>query len=255
MINQITISQINLYLYCSLKYKFQYVDNIPQPCKSLDFAFDSALYSALSWFHKEQMNGNRVTLERFYRIFNADRYSQKVETNISYKKQGSDRKLATLGKKIVALYFKNPCKNSTKSIIPFTLPLTNPSNNERLNTNLKGFINFTKDDNSITELKTSKQVINQDDANNYLKITAHSYAYTMLHKKPPKLLKIINIVKKEEPEILIFKTTRNRVDYKKFFHLAKNVLKAINTSIFFPRQSCMSCGCEYANQCKAWEGN
>ena len=55
-------SRINLYLNCSLKYKFNYVDKLPKPFKSSALVFGSAIHSAISWLHKQEMNGNGVTL-------------------------------------------------------------------------------------------------------------------------------------------------------------------------------------------------
>ena len=58
--DHLSSSQLNLYLQCSLKYKFQYVDGLPRPCKASGLAFGSALHSALAWFHKELAAGVSV---------------------------------------------------------------------------------------------------------------------------------------------------------------------------------------------------
>ena len=55
--DHLSSSQINLYLLCSLKYKFIYLDKLPKPFKSSGLMFGSAMHSALSWVHKEKING------------------------------------------------------------------------------------------------------------------------------------------------------------------------------------------------------
>jgi integrase len=53
----ISISQINLYLTCSLKYRFQYIDRLPRLVQSAGLVFGSAMHKALEWLHKERRNG------------------------------------------------------------------------------------------------------------------------------------------------------------------------------------------------------
>ncbi len=74
MIEHLSNSQISLYSQCSLKYKFQYIDEIPKPFKPSGLALGSAVHSALSWLNKQRMNGDNVSLERLYKIFDADWY-------------------------------------------------------------------------------------------------------------------------------------------------------------------------------------
>lgn len=254
MINQITVSQLNLYLFCSLKYKFQYIDKVPKSFKSSCFIFSSAIYSTLSWFHKERRSNHSITLERLHKIFLADWYSQKVETDIHYKDGETNKQLKKTGKEILGLYFKNPL-NAIDNGIEFNLPITNPCNNESSNINLKGFIDFIENDDTIVVFKVSSSTMKQEDVDSQLKITTHSYAYEMLYGKPPKLLKLSNLVKAEKPEITVFETKRYKADYQRLFYIVNQVLKAINANIFFPKQSFMCWDCEYVKQCKTWEGN
>ncbi|MCP4370412.1 MAG: PD-(D/E)XK nuclease family protein [Deltaproteobacteria bacterium] len=248
-------SQIYLYLQCSLKYKFQYIDRLPKPFKSSGLAFGSAFHSAISWFHKEKMNGNGVTLERLYRIFNADWYSQKLDTDIRYKSGEADMNLVVLAKEILGIYFQKPIKEVKGSEVHFTVPLINPSTGEELGINIEGFFDLIEKDDTIVEFKTSKQTMNQGDADDLLQLTTYGYAYQMLYRKPPKDLKVIDFVKTKKPKMIVLKTKRHKSDYQRFFYLAGKVLKGIQSQIFFPRQSFLCKDCEYEGPCKDWEGN
>lgn len=153
-------SQIYLYMQCSLKYKFQYIDRLLKPFKSSGLAFGSAVHSAISWFHKEKMNGNGVTLERLYSILNADWYSQKLDTDIRYKNAEADMNLVVLAKEILGLYFQKPIKEIKGSEVHFAVPLINPSTGEDLGINIEGFFDLIEKDDTIVEFKTSKQTMN-----------------------------------------------------------------------------------------------
>jgi len=255
MIEHLSSSQMNLYLQCSLKYKFRYIDKIPVPFKPSGLAFGSAIHSTLSWFHKERKKGNEVTLEDFLRLFDTDWYSQRADAKIRYKSGEDDAKLAFIAKEILALYFHQEHNGVADSEIPFVVPLVNPSNGYRLGLNLEGFIDLIEKDDTIVEFKTSNQTFTQKNVDDNLQLTAYSYAFEMLTQIPPRLIKLINFVKTKKPKIITLETKRSKADYQRFFFLASQVLKGIRSQIFFPRQSFWCKGCEYAELCKNWKGN
>jgi hypothetical protein len=43
----ISVSQINLYRTCSLKYRFQYIDQLPRLVRAAGLVFGSAVHKAL----------------------------------------------------------------------------------------------------------------------------------------------------------------------------------------------------------------
>jgi putative RecB family exonuclease len=255
MLNHLSNSQINLYTQCSLKYKFQYIDEFPKPFKPSGLALGSVVHSALSWLNKERMNGNSVTLERFYRIFDADWFSQKVDTEIRYKDGEEEMKLVVLAKEMLGLYAEQPYKAVKGTEIPFSVPLINPQTGQRVGIDLEGIIDLVEEDDTITEFKTSAQMIDPKEADNYLQLTIYSYAFEMLAHKPPKLLKVVNFVKTKKPKMITLETKRSKDDYQRFFFLASQVLRGIQSQIFFPRTGFWCKDCEYAEPCQTWRGN
>jgi len=203
MIDHLSSSQISLYSLCSLKYRFQYVDKIPKIFKPSGLAFGSAIHSALSWLNKQRMNGNNPTLEKLFRIFNADWYSQNVDTEIRFKNGEDKNALSVMAKELLAQYFHSPYKKVEGSEIAFVLPLVNPGDGKRLGVDLEGFIDLLEEDDAIVEFKTSAQTANQSDIDSNIQLTTYSYAYEMLTQRAPRLIKLVNFVKtkKEEMEV------------------------------------------------------
>ena len=248
-------SQINLYLLCGLKYKFQYIDEIPKRFKSSGLAFGSAIHSALSWYHKQMMNGNGVTLDRLHKIFDADWYSLKTENAIHFKAGEEEMKLLVLGKEMLALYFELPEKKVKGTEIPFSVPLFNPENGHSAAIALEGVIDLIEEDDTITEFKTSAQTMDFQEVENHLQLTIYSYAFERISRKPPKSLKIVDFVKSKKPKLITMETKRDKDDYQRLYSLAGQILKGIEQRIFFPRTSFMCKDCEYAENCKTWKGN
>jgi putative RecB family exonuclease len=250
--NHLSNSQINLYLQCSLKYKFQYVDELPKPFKSSGLAFGSAVHSALSWLNKQRMNGNSVSLERFYKIFDADWYSLKAENEIRYKAGEEEMKLTVLGKELLGLYFEEPYKKVKGTEIPFVVPIVNPQTGQRLGIDLEGIIDLIEEDDTITEFKTSAQIMDPKEVDTHLQLTIYSYAFEALTHRPPKLLRVIDFVKTKKPKLIPLETKRTKADYQRFFFLSGQVLKGIRSQVFFPRSGFWCKDCEYGEHCRNW---
>jgi len=252
-VDHLSSSQITLYLQCALKYRYQYIDNLPKPFRSAALAFGSALHSALAWLHEERMHGNGVSLDALYRIFDADWYSQRTDVQIRYKDGEQEMELAVLGKSFLALYAQEPQKKVQGCEVPFTVPLVDPATGEALGMDLEGFLDLVETDGTIVEFKTSAQALNPSDIDSRLQLTAYSYAYELLHRRPPKGIKVVNFVKAKKPRIEIVETKRTKADYAGFFFVAREVLKGIRSEVFFPRLGFWCKECEYAAICPLWQ--
>jgi CRISPR/Cas system-associated exonuclease Cas4 (RecB family) len=247
-------SQINLYSQCSLKYKFQYVDLLPKPFKSSGLAFGSALHSALSWFHRESMTNGKVPLGKLYKIFDADWYSQKTETEIRYKNGEEEMKLVVMAKEMLAQYFELPPKRAKGTEVSFSVPLIEPGKGQNPAIDIEGVIDLIETDDVITEFKTSAQMLDPKEIEQSLQLTIYSYAYERLYQKPPKALKVIDFVKSKKPKLMVLETKRDAASYQRLYGVASQVLKGIGQKIFFPRTGFWCKDCEYGNHCKAWKG-
>jgi len=234
---------------CSLKYRFQYIDELPKTFKSSGLAFGSVMHSSLEWFHKEMMKGKEIPIEALYKIFEVDWYAQKADVEIRFKDSEDDMRLMVLGKEFLTLYYNAPLRKIKGAEISFhNLPLS--SNGDKLDVPLEGFIDLVEEDDTIVEFKTSARKIDAQTLKDQLQLTAYSYAYEMLFRKRPKSLKIINFVKSRTPKMHVLETTRTQADYEKLFSMARDVLKGIRAEIFFPRQSFMCKDCEYGGPCQ-----
>jgi len=255
MIEHLSASQINLYIQCSLKYRYQYIDQIPKPFKSSGLAFGSVMHSAIEWFHKERIRKKEVPLERLLKIFETDWFSQRVDTQIQFKDGEDEVKLSLTGKEMLGIYFNSPLNAIKSAEVPFHVPLLNISTGEEMDVSLEGIIDLIEKGDIIVEFKTSARSIDPDSLNDYLQLTAYSYAYRTLFGREPKMLKIINFVKAKTPKMVVIETSREKRDYERFFYIAREVLKGINSGFFLPKQSFMCKDCEYKNLCKKWDGN
>lgn len=199
MIEHLSASQINLYIQCSLKYKFQYIDRLPKPFKPSALAFGGVLHSALDFFHKQKRKGNDISLDRLLKIFEVDWFSQKVGNEIRYKNDDTEADLLLQGKQILTKYFHSYEGKPVASETPFSLPLIEPVTGEILGPTLDGIIDLIEPDHVVVEFKTSAKTMDEQSVEDSLQLTCYAYAYRMLFQKGPKVLKILNFVKTKNP--------------------------------------------------------
>jgi putative RecB family exonuclease len=255
MPDHLSASQINLYLLCSLKYRFQYLDELPKPFRPSALALGSSIHAALAWFHQQVQKGNGITLEKVWKIFEADWYAQRIDTKILYDGSQTEASLNVIGKELLRVYLERPEKRVKGAEVSFTIPLKRPANGEQLPVNLEGFIDLITADEAIVEFKTSGQAMSSFDVDNHLQLTAYSYAYEALFQRPATALRIVDLVKAKKPKMVVLESVRTKADHDRFFWLAKAVLQGIRSRVFIPRTGFWCRDCEYTQPCRAWKGN
>ena len=254
-VDYLSASQINLYLLCSLKYRFNYIDRLPKPFKSSGLVFGSAVHSSLEWFAKERLKKSESSLEKLLKIFAADWFCQTVEAKIRYKNGESEKSLLFMGKQMLRQYFHSEKKPVVNAEIPFSLPLVDPISGAVLGVTLEGYIDLIQQGHEIVEFKTSTRTLTEQTVKDSVQLTCYSYAYEMLFQARPQRLTVVNLVKTRTPKQVILRTKRTKKDHQRLFHLAQEVLRGIKQGIFIPQPSWLCKDCEYAAPCKEWTGN
>ncbi len=253
MIDHLSSSQINLYLQCGLKYKYQYIDLIPKSFTVSALAFGGVFHSTLDWFHKRMIQGKSTTLENLYQIFDVDWYTLRMDANIRYKPDETEDQLITMGRELLSRYFQEKHKQIKGCEVPFTVPLYAPDNGHELGIALEGYFDLIETDGTIVEFKTSAVSLNMSDIDTRLQLTAYSYAYQILNRNPPKQIRVVNFVKAKKPKIISIETSRDRNDSVGFLYTAQEVLHGIQSKVFPPRLGFWCKECEYASLCPLWK--
>ncbi len=255
--DHLSSSQIDQYLRCPLKYRYQRIDGIPTSFVSSALVFGGAIHAALEWIHGEQMRGREISLETACRIFNADWYSQKMDLPIRFKESEEESELLAMGHEMLRQYAALKRSEVRGCEVPFTVPLVHPETGEDLGVTLDGYIDTIEADPEggevIVEYKTSGQVFSQNDIDVRLQLTAYSYAYATIHRKLPNRFKVVTFLKYKKPRIHVLETTRTKEDHIGFFQVAKGVFDSVKAGIFPPHPGFWCGDCEYRAICPLWQ--
>ena len=249
----ISISQVNAYLGCPLKYRFQYVDKIPRPWRVGGMAFGTSIHAAVEWFHKERMSGRTPVLPDVLQVFDADWYAQNVEPLV-FSERESREGLADKGRAMLQLYVESV--NGTKAVAveqPFELDLADPETGEVLEVRLRGIIDLIEEGDVLVDLKTAGRTLESGGLDRHLQLSAYALAYLLFKGSVPRL-RLDMLLKTTKPRLERHETTRSIEDLSWTARLIREVSLAIETEHFFPNPSWRCTECEYFAHCQQWRG-
>ena len=249
----ISVSQVNTYLGCSLKYRFQYVDKIPRPWRVAAMAFGTSVHAAVEWFHRERLAGRSVEMVEVLKVFDADWYAQNVEPLVFSERESKDS-LAEKGRAMLQIYLESV--NGTMPVAveqPFELDLADPETGEVLDVRLRGIIDLVEEDQTLVDLKTAGRTLEHGGLERHLQLSTYALAFLLQHGAIPKL-RLDMLLKTAKPRLERHETTRSVEDLGWTARLIHEVSLAIETEHFFPNPSWRCTECEYFAHCQQWRG-
>ena len=251
--DHVSVSQINLYLMCPLKYRFVYVDCLPRPFKPVELALGTAFHAAVEWWHKHRKNGSSPDADDVSRILTADLRAQAEET-LRFKNGESLDDVITLGGKLASTYINgyrgNPVQETEAS---FRVPLVDMETGEDLDLPLVGYFDLLEADDTVVETKTAARAYDRLTILNHLQLTAYGYAYCVLYDREANL-RLDVVTKTKQPRMQSVEVVRDKSDMVRFFHLVKSVCKSISNFCFHPHYGWQCGNCEFAEPCRKWRG-
>ena len=258
-------SQIFTYLGCSLKYRFQYVEQRSQERISIALPFGSAIHSAIERYYLSIKDKGMVEpLETIQEVF-ADSLTadlEKRDVPILYKKETPDRDAAIeMGKGLLKAFYEGIDLTGFE-IVDVELPLTARLYTEEgqpTDLMVNGILDLVLKD-AIGNIfaidnKTSKNPYAQETVDEDLQLS--SYAYLLASNRyVPSTSDVycrFDVMRKlKTPKFEQHYTIRTAANRRRFAKIANAVLAGIDARVFVPCKSWMCSDCQYAKACEEW---
>jgi putative RecB family exonuclease len=250
----VSVSQIQAYLACPLKYRFQYVDRIPPPWRAAALAFGSSVHAAIEWLHRERLAGRIPSAEDVIAIFEADWYAANLGP-VVFSDRESKEILPEKGRELLSLYFgetdgKAPLRIEER----FEIELVDPQTGEIFDLRLHGFIDLVEVDETLVELKTAARTLEQGGLERHLQLSTYALVYLLREGRIPKL-RLDQLVKTKVPRLERHRTNRTVEDLAWTARLIAGTAKAIQARHFYPNPSWRCTECEFFGNCQRWQGD
>lgn len=249
----LSVSRVNAYLGCSLKYRFQYIDQIPPPWRPAALAFGSSVHAAVEWFHRERLAGRTPDPDAVVKVFEADWYAANLDP-IVFSEKDSKEILAEKGREMLALYV-----DETDGKLPlltedrFEIDLVDPETGEVLDVRLRGVIDLVEADGTLVELKTAARAFDTGSLERHLQLSTYALVrFLATGAVPP--LRIDALLKTKVPRLEHLSAARTVEDLAWTARLIESVARSIQAGCFFPNPSWRCGECEYFAHCQKWRG-
>ena len=249
----LSVSQVQTYLFCPLKYRFHYIDKIPAPWRPAALAFGSSVHAAVEWFHRERLAGRAPTAEKVADIFAADWFAQNLEPVVFPAKESKEI-LAEKGRELVMLYAEQA--SGTVPLLTedrFEIDLVDPETGEVLDVSLRGVIDLVDADGTLVELKTAARTFDTGSLERHLQLSTYALVrFLATGTVPP--LRIDALLKTKAPRLERLPASRTVEDLAWTARLIESVARSIRSGCFFPNPSYRCSECEFFAHCQAWRG-
>jgi len=258
-------SQIFTYLACSLKYKFQYVEQRPHERVSIALMFGSAIHAAIERYYRRlKENGVPDPLwliqDLFEDILNVDLDNRSVP--VLFKKETPDTKSTIqMGKGLLKVFYENIDLTGFE-IAGIELPLTARLFNEDgrpMDMTVTGIIDLLLRDaqgNVIAvDNKTAKNPYAQATVDADLQLTSYSYLLAsnkFVFPTADVYCRFDVMRKLKTPKFQQHYTIRTAPQRRRFAKLTNAILAGIDARIFIPNKSWMCSDCQFAKACEEW---
>ena len=250
----LSVSQVNAYLACPLKYRFQYIDQIPRPWRAAALAFGSSVHAAVEWFHRERLEGRHPDTSEVLKIFDADWYAQNLEPLVFSERESRDG-LLSKGHEMLQLYVSEQAGTPLPAAVeqPFEVDLHDPETGEVLDVRFRGFVDLIEADGTVVDLKTAGRSLESGGLERHLQLSCYALAGLILTSQIPPL-RLDMLFKTARPRFERLETSRTVSELAWVAQLIREVALAIRTEHFFPNPSWRCCECEYFAHCQRWRG-
>ena len=249
----LSISQVQTYLGCPLKYRFQYIEKIPRPWRAAALAFGSSVHAAVEWFHKERLADSDPEVASVVQVFDADWFAQNLEPLVFADKDSKDS-LAEKGRQMLALYVEQGGASKPQAVEEwFEVDLADPETGEVLDFKFRGVIDLVEEGGTLVELKTAARALEQGGLERHLQLSSYALVFLLLHGSIPKL-RLDMLLKTKQPRLDRYETSRTVEDLSWTARLIERTGQAIDAAHFYPNPSWRCSECEYFAHCQSWRG-
>jgi putative RecB family exonuclease len=261
----ISYSQIFTYLACSLKYKFQYVENRLHERISINLPFGGAIHIVVERYYRTLKEKNiieplKVMEELFEDCINLE--LDHTDIPVIYKKEAPDRKsVIQLGKSMLKAFYDG-IDLTNFEVVDVEVPLSArlyTDESEATDFMLIGIIDLLLMDKNheliVVDNKTAVKPKNQTDVDDDLQFSAYSYLLASNRFTfPTATIKCrMDVLRKlKNPKLEHYHTNRTAEQRKRFAKIANAVLAGIDSRIFIPNKSWLCSDCQFINACEAW---
>lgn len=251
----LSYSQINSYMQCGLKYRFNYFDSLEPEFTPSALHFGRAIHSGIQAFLQSSLEADPLRADQLVDIYHEE-WRGLDGPPVRYSKRESEESLFNTARQIFTVFTEQ--HDQTIEVIAveelFTLDLAALSEDcPRDMPPLIGYVDAILKNGStvLVDYKTSSRKPNGDV--NAMQLVAYSLAASDLGYDPNEIqYRYDYLLKTTNPELVQRPVVIDDNDRRRFLKTTTTVWKGIQSSIFYPNPSYLCSSCAYQRHCNEW---
>jgi putative RecB family exonuclease len=251
----LSYSQINSYMQCGLKYRFNYIDRVEPEFTPSALQFGRAIHSGIQAFLQGSLEADPLRADQLVDIYHEE-WRGLDGPPIRYSKRETEQSLFNTARQIFTVFAEqhDPAIEVIAVEEAFTLDLTAVSEDcPRDMPPLTGYVDAILKNGStvLVDYKTASRKPNGDV--NAMQLVAYSLAASDLGYDPNEIqYRYEYLLKTTNPELVPRPVVIDDNDRRRFLKTTTTVWKGIQSSIFYPNPSYLCSSCGYQSHCKEW---
>lgn len=256
----ISYSAITTYQQCPLRYRFRYIDGLPETVVSSSLIFGGAIHSALEFHFNELLIGNEPpSQDLLLDVFQDAWQARSVDhERIRFGKGEDHNSLCSLADRMLTAFRSSPAADTEGMVVGIEEELRGelipgvPDLLARID-----LITTTDDALVITDFKTARSRWSQDQAENSSSqlLLYSELAHRMMPNRDVRL-RFLVLTKTKTPTVEAFDIDVSRQRAQRTVKVVEHTWRAIEAGHFYPAPSPMNCpSCPFRSACNAWNGN
>jgi putative RecB family exonuclease len=257
----ISFSQINCYMNCPLKYRFQYIDQLEADFVPSAIPFGSSLHEALAFFYRGLRDyKSRYSLDALIDIFKCDWELRNQSEPVRYDHGDTKDRMTNLAISMLKAFYENVTPGEVIVVEqPFCLRKMDNNGDKPLPLPLVGTIDLVERDKDgkiwAVDHKSASRKYSESKIEDDLQLTIYTCA--VARSKLANGDKEFNarfdvLTKTKTPEFVTCPTTRVENDHRRLMKILREILTAIENGVFYPIPGWMCGSCQYSNACSNW---
>lgn len=246
----LSYTQISTYLTCPLRYRFQYVDQIPPAFVSATLAFGSGIHEAVGAFYQMVLQGDQLKPSQMLDVYRQAWLGR--QEKVKFFNGDNEASLLNRAEQLLTVFHEsfNPAVVVLGVEEFFAVDLAGVPP-------LQGYIDLIEQSPegriTVVDLKTASRKSSDNAAHANLQLTAYSLGAESLGFDPDELLLRLDVlVKTKVPDFVRYETCRTASQRDRFTKIVRQVWNGIEREVWFPNEDWHCTQCAFAEPCSNW---
>ena len=258
-------SQLDTFLNCPQRYRYQYVVGAPWEHLPASLAFGRAIHAAVAHYYRHVKHfGVPLPLGVLKGCFDGEFKEALAQgPEVLYKEGESERSLRQKGIALLEVFHAKARPQTVEAVeMPFLVDLVDPATGAVLHVKLAGVFDLIESDGSgnvtIADLKTSNRRYAENQVENHLQATLYAYALRRLGYTTDgrnTLIRFDVLLKTKQPDLESYYAVKAEEDEPWTLAQVRRVLRAIEAGAYYPIRSWRCPECPFRKRCAADTGS